>query len=134
MSKSLAIRVTVDGTHPIHDYLLAEPITEERSLAGLVIPVNGSAGNDHSSEHAHAYRVVKVGEGRVSQYSGKVIPNPDIRPGDFILAPGEMMLPLYADDRPHILVKTAHVVCVIRPDANDPNGANNGTKNPAGNN
>lgn len=137
--QSIAIRVTTEELEPMHDHILAEPVTEERSLAGLIIPVNsvnGSGGNG-DPEGVHAFRVVKVGQGRVSQYNGEMLPNIDIVPGDFIIAPGELMLPITADERQHILVKAAHVVCRIRPSANPhSNGAtpHADTKNPSASN
>ena len=96
---------------PIGDQILAKEVDGRMLESGIVLPKGGN------EEDIPQFVVVAVGEGRPSQFDGKLLPMPDVRVGDLILVPEMHTLPVLIGSTTHIFCKAQNIVAVGRKEA-----------------
>lgn len=91
----------------LYDRLLIEPIFEDKTRAGLIVPEKAK-----TTTHCFLAKVVSAGHGRVTE-DNKVVPL-HVHVGDVVLVERKAGFPMPIEGGTYLMISEMHVLAVVR--------------------
>ncbi|NMP23918.1 co-chaperone GroES [Sulfobacillus harzensis] len=89
---------------PLSDHLVVKPITEEKTVAGIVLP-------DTAKDQLQRAEVLAVGSGRLLE-NGSRAPL-EVKVGDVVIFNGDFGRKVRVNDQDYLLIRESDIVAVL---------------------